>query len=214
MVHSTSFPDGFAICQQDNRHADTMFIMAVGVAVACKQSPMQGGEPGVAREADVPLRWYQSGDYFGELALMSNEPRSASVIAKGAVTCLTIGRKQFESLSFSTTFMDVLRRGKLRIESREQAVAAARERQALRRCAASALKRANYCAGARRALRPTLAGELPSHAGARYAPPLRRLALAFHQKEVRAALRWCSLAALGARWELFRPSGSQVPTCV
>ena len=132
MVHSTSFPDGFAICQQDNRHADTMFIMAVGVAVACKQSPMQGGEPGVAREADVPLRWYQSGDYFGELALMSNEPRSASVIAKGAVTCLTIGRKQFESLSFSTTFMDVLRAGKLRIESREQAVAAARERQALR----------------------------------------------------------------------------------
>jgi len=41
---------------------------------------------------------YKSGDYFGELALLHNEPRAASVIAKTDCRFLTLKRKTFKQL--------------------------------------------------------------------------------------------------------------------
>ena len=41
---------------------------------------------------------HTAGEHFGELALISEGPRSASVVAKTAVTALEISRRQFEGL--------------------------------------------------------------------------------------------------------------------
>ncbi len=45
----------------------------------------------------VPARRERSGEYFGEIALLRDVPRTASVTAVGAVTTLAIGREQFLS---------------------------------------------------------------------------------------------------------------------
>jgi len=41
---------------------------------------------------------YQKGSYFGELALLKNEPRAASVIAKTNCELLSLERKAFKRL--------------------------------------------------------------------------------------------------------------------
>lgn len=41
---------------------------------------------------------YKAGDYFGELSLLTNEPRAASVIATSDCRLLTLSRKTFKSL--------------------------------------------------------------------------------------------------------------------
>lgn len=41
---------------------------------------------------------YKSGDYFGELALIRNEPRAANVIAKTHVSVVTLDRHSFKRL--------------------------------------------------------------------------------------------------------------------
>ena len=41
---------------------------------------------------------YQSGDYFGELALLKNEPRAANVIAKTKLKVVSLDRKMFKRL--------------------------------------------------------------------------------------------------------------------
>ena len=41
---------------------------------------------------------YKSGEYFGELALITNEPRAAFVIAKTDVKMISMDRKSFKRL--------------------------------------------------------------------------------------------------------------------
>jgi cAMP-dependent protein kinase regulator len=41
---------------------------------------------------------YISGDYFGELALLRNEPRAASIIAKTKVTTVSMDRHAFKRM--------------------------------------------------------------------------------------------------------------------
>ena len=51
----------------------------------------------VVRENGRPLKLH-AGDFFGELALIENAPRSADVIATDDVTALTIGHTAFTRL--------------------------------------------------------------------------------------------------------------------
>ena len=51
----------------------------------------------VVRETGRPLK-LRTGDFFGELALIENVPRSADVIATDDVTALTIGHTAFKRL--------------------------------------------------------------------------------------------------------------------
>jgi CRP-like cAMP-binding protein len=102
VLQTVSYPDGYAIVNQGDI-GQTMFVLAVGTAVATMTVDVSA--------PPQQLKFYKSGDYFGELALMSNQPRSATVSAQGAVTCFTIERAQFQTLSFSQRFLEVLQKG-------------------------------------------------------------------------------------------------------
>ena len=57
---------------------------------------------------------YASGDYFGELALLSNRPRAANVIARGRTTCVFLDATSFTSLLGPLD--DILKRNMLRYD--------------------------------------------------------------------------------------------------
>mmetsp|Transcript_20780 Transcript_20780/g.68665 ORF Transcript_20780/g.68665 Transcript_20780/m.68665 type:complete len:417 (+) Transcript_20780:752-2002(+) len=62
---------------------------------------LQTGTAEVSRDG-VSIGQLQSGDYFGERALIDGAPRSASVYATDDVVCYTLERKKFESLLINT----------------------------------------------------------------------------------------------------------------
>ena len=66
---------------------NTFYIIEKG-SVKCVQQPSAGSEP-------VELCTLGTGDYFGEIALLTNRPRAASVIAVGDCKVLCIRRKTF-----------------------------------------------------------------------------------------------------------------------
>ena len=107
VLKSESYPDGYAIVNQGDI-GDSMYILAVGRAVATMT--VEVGTP------PKTVRSYESGDYFGDLALLSNQPSTASVCAQGPVTCFTIGRAHFETLSCSGRFLKALQKGATRVK--------------------------------------------------------------------------------------------------
>ena len=46
----------------------------------------------------LKVKWYKEGDYFGELSLLKNTPRAASIIAKSELKLAHIDRESFMSL--------------------------------------------------------------------------------------------------------------------
>jgi len=78
-----AFPDGGAICKQGDV-GNKFYIIEEGEAVATK-----GG---------AQVMSYSSGDYFGELALIRNQPRAATVTAKGQAKLLSIESRTFKRL--------------------------------------------------------------------------------------------------------------------
>jgi len=70
---------------------------------------VEAGEPGDAlyvvldgevsvRRRRLPAITRGIGSFFGELALLDGGPRSATVVARGSVVCLTISRSGFQKL--------------------------------------------------------------------------------------------------------------------
>jgi len=84
VLEEEEFEDDEAIIEQDEKD-DKMFILQEGKAMACIK-----GEQG-----EVEVMEYHKGNYFGEIALLTCEPRKASVYAMGHSKCLYISRQTF-----------------------------------------------------------------------------------------------------------------------
>ncbi len=56
------------------------------------------GEVQVLTEKGEQLAVNKAGDYTGEMSILSNDPRSASLLAKGDVRVLSIGQKEFQEI--------------------------------------------------------------------------------------------------------------------
>jgi cAMP-dependent protein kinase regulator len=69
---------------------DVFYIVEEGEAEATKTV-----EPGKPPQT---VKYYRSGDYFGELALIKGEPRAANVIAKTELKVVTLDRASFKRL--------------------------------------------------------------------------------------------------------------------
>jgi len=77
------FADGATICKEGEA-GNSFYIIEEGHAVATK--------------AGQEVMTYHSGDYFGELALLRNKPRAATVVAQGAASLLSLDSRSFKRL--------------------------------------------------------------------------------------------------------------------
>jgi len=87
-----SFGEGDVVIKRGD-DGDKFFIVWSGELTA-KKAPKDGTSD--AREQDVLS--YKKGDYFGELALLHNEARAATVVANNECTLVSLDRKTFKSL--------------------------------------------------------------------------------------------------------------------
>ena len=75
---------------REGEQGDSMYFVLEGDVVVTKD--MKNGQ-------SKELKKYSKGDYFGELALLNNTPRAASVVASsGTVKVLNLDRKTFMRL--------------------------------------------------------------------------------------------------------------------
>eukprot|EP01047_Picozoa_sp_COSAG01_P050410 COSAG01_NODE_5097_length_4490_cov_17.038488_1_plen_390_part_00 len=83
-LQAQEFADGAHIITVGDP-GDAMFIVETGGAMAVS-------------EQHATLKQYKQGDFFGELSLVNNEPRRATVLAVGVTTCLVLRRDHFHML--------------------------------------------------------------------------------------------------------------------
>jgi len=81
-------PEDFVIREGEDGH--TFYLIMSGTAVATKTL-----EPG---NAPVEVLKYGPGDYFGERALLKNEPRAANIIATTQLQLVALDRHSFKRL--------------------------------------------------------------------------------------------------------------------
>jgi cAMP-dependent protein kinase regulator len=108
-LETVKYPAGETIIQE-GEPGENFFILEDGVAEVFKK-----GTEGC-------VKTYHKGDYFGELALLNDAPRAASVIAKTNVKVATLGKNGFARLlgslegimrrnDYSMTSVDPLHKG-------------------------------------------------------------------------------------------------------
>lgn len=86
-LEAVSFADGDTIVEQGT--AGHNFYMIVD-GRACVLQTRSGSEPA------VEVGQLATGDYFGEIALMLDRPRAATVVARGPLKCVKLDRARFE----------------------------------------------------------------------------------------------------------------------
>lgn len=79
------YNDGDVICTQGDA-GDFFYIVHEGKAI-CKQKDAEGSDQVVAE--------LESGNYFGEIALLTQKPRQATVVADGALKVLSLDKATF-----------------------------------------------------------------------------------------------------------------------
>nr|AHC12377.1 cAMP-dependent protein kinase A regulatory subunit [Curvularia lunata] len=84
-LETKKYPPGTTIIQEGDV-GESFFLLEAGEAQVFK------------RGVDGPVNQYQKGDYFGELALLNDAPRAASVISKTEVKVATLGKNGFQRL--------------------------------------------------------------------------------------------------------------------
>ncbi|CAO3678327.1 unnamed protein product [Umbelopsis vinacea] len=87
-LESTYFEDGEEVVKEGDV-GDNFYIVESGKAIAYKIAE-DGSKQEVYR--------YEKGGYFGELALLNDSPRAATVVAVGRLKCATLGKKAFTRL--------------------------------------------------------------------------------------------------------------------
>ncbi|XP_076805552.1 cAMP-dependent protein kinase type II-beta regulatory subunit-like isoform X2 [Clavelina lepadiformis] len=87
-----SYDDGEMILKQGDP-ADYFYIVIDG-KVTVKRRGDDQNDP----EHEVTLKHYSAGEYFGELALIQNQPRAASALANGPCQCAVLDVQAFERL--------------------------------------------------------------------------------------------------------------------
>ena len=75
---------------REGQEGTVFYIVMSGKASASKT--MEPGKP------PVEVMKYQEGDYFGERALLKNEPRAANIIASTDLTVVALDRHSFKRL--------------------------------------------------------------------------------------------------------------------
>ena len=80
-----TFPAGRVLCQE-GRAADEFFVILEGTAEVGRGSKK--------------LRTLRVGDYFGEIALLDNAARTATVVATTPLRCFLLGRSEFKSVIY------------------------------------------------------------------------------------------------------------------
>ena len=84
-LDTLKFPPGSTIIREGDP-GDAFFILESGEAEVYK------------RGSDKPVHSYKKGDYFGELALLNDAPRAASVVSTTEVKVATLGKSGFQRL--------------------------------------------------------------------------------------------------------------------
>ncbi|EDO48439.1 predicted protein [Nematostella vectensis] len=86
-LEPTQFQDGDDVVVQ-GEHGDEFFIIVEGTAVVLQRRS--------ANEDFIEVSRLGPSDYFGEIALVLNRPRAATVQARGTLKCVKLDRQRFE----------------------------------------------------------------------------------------------------------------------
>lgn len=87
-LESVSYNVGDVVISRGDIGENFYIIESGSVSIVC---PDQNG-------AEREIAVLNKGDYFGELALINDKPRSATVVAKTPLKCATVGKQAFQRL--------------------------------------------------------------------------------------------------------------------
>jgi CRP-like cAMP-binding protein len=76
--------------------AHWLYVMTAGTAEIRVHIDLDG--PGGQPEQNIRIAQITAPDFFGEMSLMTGEPRSADVVAVGDVDCFRLGKDTFETV--------------------------------------------------------------------------------------------------------------------
>lgn len=85
-----NYEEGDVIIREGDQEGNVFYFVEHGEAIATKT--LEPGKP------PVEVMQYKPGQYFGEKALIENEPRAANVIAKTPCTVIVLDRHSFKRL--------------------------------------------------------------------------------------------------------------------
>lgn len=106
VMQSKTYRDGEVIIREGDQ-GDTFFCVQKGHCKTFKLNPQTGKEE--------MIHQYREFDYFGELALLRNTPRAATIVADGDVTLASIDRPAFKRLM--GPLEEILKRNSKRYET-------------------------------------------------------------------------------------------------
>ncbi|XP_045931768.1 protein kinase, cAMP-dependent, regulatory, type II, alpha, B isoform X3 [Micropterus dolomieu] len=107
VLGARAFKDGECIITQ-GEEADCFYIVELGEVKIMIKSKVSSTKAGQQDNTEVEVARCSRGQYFGELALVTNKPRAASVYAVGETKCLVIDIQAFERLLGPC--MDIMKR--------------------------------------------------------------------------------------------------------
>ena len=91
-VEPCNYADGDDIIEEGDA-GDSFYVIMEGEALVTKTIRSRNPADGMLEEQTVELNRLGKGDYFGELALLTDKPRAATVTAIGDVQCVCLDTK-------------------------------------------------------------------------------------------------------------------------